>query len=104
MSIFPPLNNRNPLEPLALPPISAKPWFVIATKADKDAAVTQTEFQRLAAYVAQIERGQVPHPSGKQNGWRTRIAAIPVSAIHGQGIDKIVRFTAGVLDSLMVGM
>ncbi|KIV79058.1 obg family GTPase CgtA [Exophiala sideris] len=101
ISIFPPPPTRN-LEPLKLPPISAKPWFVIATKADKDATVTQREFTKLAEYIRQVEAGTVAHPSGNRNGWRNRVAALPVSAINSQGIDKVIRFTAGVLDSLMV--
>lgn len=102
ISIFPP-PPATPLEPLKLPPISAKPWFVIATKADKDADVTQHEFTKLAEYIRQVEAGTVAHPSGNRNGWRNRVAALPVSAIHNQGIDKVIRFTAGVLDSLKVG-
>ncbi|EXJ87691.1 hypothetical protein A1O1_04616 [Capronia coronata CBS 617.96] len=103
ISIFPPPPSPSTLlEPLKLSPISAKPWFVIATKADKDSAVTQDQFQRLAAYVRQVESGEVEHPSGNRNGWRHRVAAIPVSAIHGHGIDKVIRYTAGVLDSLTV--
>lgn len=102
ISIFPPPSATTPLEPLKLPPISAKPWFVIATKADQDAAVTQDQFQKLAEYMRQVETGEVEHPSGNRNGWRHRVVAIPVSAIHGQGVDKVIRFTAGVLDSLTV--
>ncbi|KIX03118.1 obg family GTPase CgtA [Rhinocladiella mackenziei CBS 650.93] len=102
ISIFPP-PPTTPLEPLKLPPISAKPWFVIATKADKDADVTQKEFTKLAEYVRQIGADEVEHPSGSQNGWRNRVVAIPVAAINGEGIDTVVRFTAGVLDSLHFG-
>jgi len=90
------------LEPLRFPPISSKPWLVIATKADKDAAVTQSEFLALRDYVASVEKGTVPHPSGKENAWRQACATIPVSAINGQGVDKVMRFTAGLLDSMRV--
>ncbi|KIW23848.1 uncharacterized protein PV07_12016 [Cladophialophora immunda] len=118
ISIFPSGSSRSAstLDPLAYPPISAKPWFVIATKADishstahaitpedVEAISTQTNFRSLAAYIKQVEHGEIQHPSGKQNGWRNRVAAIPVSAIRGEGIDKIIRYTAGVLDSLVVG-
>ncbi|OAP59378.1 hypothetical protein AYL99_06676 [Fonsecaea erecta] len=104
ISIFPSGSSRSSttLEPLAYPPISAKPWFVIATKADisqtatqfmtpgeANPTSTQTNFLSLAAYMRQVERGEVEHPSGKQNGWRNRVAAIPVSAIKGEGIDKV---------------
>jgi len=102
MVMFPPPSRV--LEPLRLPPISAKPWFVVATKADKDAAQTQSEYTKLRTYVQQVEEGRVTHPSGKQNGWRERIAAIPVSAIRGEGTEKILTWTAGLLDSLQAGM
>lgn len=90
------------LEPLRFPPISSKPWFVIATKADKDSAVTQKEFLALRDYVAGVENGTIEHPSGKQNAWRRACATIPVSAINNQGVDKAMRFTAGLLDSMRV--
>ncbi|KEF60359.1 uncharacterized protein A1O9_01919 [Exophiala aquamarina CBS 119918] len=90
------------LEPLRFPPISSKPWFVVATKADKDSAVTQNEFLALRDYVASVEKGTVEHPSGKANAWRQACATIPVSAINGQGVDKVMRFTAGLLDSMHV--
>ena len=86
------------LEPLKLPPVSAKPWFVIATKADKED--TQDAFRNLQAYVAGIEAGDVPHPSGQKNAWKARVAAVPVSAINGHGTDRIAHWTAGLLDSM----
>ncbi|KAJ9610606.1 GTPase of the mitochondrial inner membrane that associates with the large ribosomal subunit [Cladophialophora chaetospira] len=132
MSIFPSGSNihrssKFGLEPLRYPPISAKPWFVIGTKADipsmnssdntanpssllnyspeegRSPSTTQANFLSLAQYMKSVEAGQVEHPSQKKNGWRTRVAAIPVSAIRGEGIDKVIRYTAGVLDSLVVG-
>ncbi|OAG34124.1 hypothetical protein AYO21_11733 [Fonsecaea monophora] len=119
ISIFPsggPSRSSSTLDPLTYPPISAKPWFVIATKADipqstiqataseeAEATSTQANFLSLAAYIKQVAHGEIEHPSGKQNGWRNRVAAIPVSAIRGEGIDKVIRYTAGVLDSLVVG-
>lgn len=90
------------LEPLKFPPISSKPWFVIATKADKDSATTQKEFLALRDYVSAVEKGTVEHPSGRKNAWKRRCVAIPVSAINGEGVDKVTRFTAGLLDSMMV--
>lgn len=90
------------LEPLRFPPISSKPWFVIATKADKEAGVTQKEFLALRDYVAGVEKGTIEHPSGKANAWRHTCATIPVSAINDQGVDKVMRFTAGLLDSMHV--
>lgn len=86
------------LEPLKLPPISAKPWFVVASKADQPN--TQEQYLKLRDYAQDVEAGNVPHPSGQQNGWRERVAAIPVSAIRGEGVEKIAVWTAGVLDGM----
>jgi len=86
------------LEPLNLPPVSAKPWFVIATKADKEH--TQDAFRSLQAYVAGVESGHVTHPSGRKNAWKARVAAIPVSAINDEGTATISLWTAGLLDSM----
>ena len=85
------------LEPLKLPPRSSRPWFVVATKADKDG--TQQNFANLHAYIKGVESGEIQHPSGKQNGWRSRIAAIPVSAIRGEGVERIPVWVAALLDS-----
>ena len=85
------------LVPLTLPPISSKPWFVVATKADKDD--TQQNFASLQAYVKGVESGEIKHPSGRKNGWKSRIAAIPVSAMRGEGVDRIPEWVAALLDS-----
>ncbi len=104
IEVFPPPSSSK-LEPLKLPPINAKPWFVVATKADMES--TQGEYAKLQEYVANVEGGREVHPSGKKNGWKQRIAAIPVSAIRGEGTGRIAEWTAGLLDSLQaprVGM
>jgi GTPase len=100
MSIFPPPKGR--LDPLGIPPISAKPWFVVATKADLPG--TEEEFLKLQKHVAAVEAGKVKHPSGKVNGWRVRVAALPVSAITegGGGTEKIKKWVAGLLDGMEV--
>jgi GTP-binding protein len=87
------------LEPLKFPPISSKPWFVVATKADKEG--TQGEFANLRAYLQAVEVGDVQHPSGRANGWRSRLAALPVSALRGEGVSRIPEWTAALLDSQM---
>jgi GTPase len=76
--------------------IVAKPWFVVATKADLPS--TQENFQELQAYIESINSGDLPHPSGIAGAWTKRCAAIPVSAIHGQGVDRIIHWTVGLLD------
>jgi GTPase len=98
ISIFASGSNSNSN---TLPPISSKPWFVIATKADL--ASTQEQFTQLRDYLMKVEDGTEVHPSGKANSWKHRVAAIPVSAIRGEGTEKIPQWTAGLLDSLEVG-
>jgi GTP-binding protein len=85
------------LEPLTLSPISSKPWFVVATKADKEG--TQDAFGHLRAYLQAVEAGHVQHPSGRSNGWRSRLAALPVSALRGEGVGRIPEWTAALLDA-----
>ena len=85
------------LEPLKLPPISSKPWFVVATKADKEG--TQQNFCNLRAYLKGVEEAAVKHPSGQENGWKSRLAVIPVSAINREGVSRVPEWTAALLDS-----
>ena len=84
------------LPALPMAPISSKPWFVVATKADIEG--TQANFARLQAYLAALASGTVDHPSKRKNAWKGRLAAIPVSAIRGEGIDQIPEWTVGLLD------
>ncbi|TWU76623.1 putative GTPase [Metarhizium rileyi] len=76
--------------------IAGKPWFVVATKADLPS--TQENFKELRAYLDRITNGEVAHPSGVEGAWTKKCAAIPVSAIHGQGVDRIIHWTIGLLD------
>ncbi|KAF5123579.1 putative GTP-binding protein P8A3.11c, mitochondrial [Metarhizium anisopliae] len=76
--------------------IAGKPWFVVATKADLPN--TQENFKELNAYLDKITNGEVAHPSGVEGAWTNNCAAIPVSAIHAQGVDRIVHWTLGLLD------
>ncbi|KAI9835618.1 MAG: GTPase of the mitochondrial inner membrane that associates with the large ribosomal subunit [Thelocarpon superellum] len=80
----PKLRPAIPSTPL---PISSKPWFVVATKADR--ADTQGNFEKLVSYLT--------HPPRRKESWKGRIGAFPVSAIHGQGVEKIVDWTVGLL-------
>ncbi|KAF2138017.1 uncharacterized protein K452DRAFT_291054 [Aplosporella prunicola CBS 121167] len=84
------------LEPLALPPMSSKPWFVVATKADLDG--TQENFAKLMAYLKEVQAGKAPHPSGKKNGWKKNINAVPVSAIQAHGVSKIPEVVVRLLE------
>ncbi|KAM0328058.1 hypothetical protein ACHAQA_005460 [Verticillium albo-atrum] len=76
--------------------IASKPWYVVATKGDKPE--TQENFKELQAYLEDIKNGVKPHPSGIEEAWTERCTAIPVSAINGHGVDRIVHWTVGLLD------
>ncbi|KAH9887115.1 GTP-binding protein Obg/CgtA [Xylariomycetidae sp. FL2044] len=76
--------------------IAAKPWFVVATKGDLPE--TQKNFGRLKEYLDAVTDGREPHPSGVDKAWTEDVAAIPVSAINGHGVDRIVHWTVGLLD------
>ncbi|KAK8051256.1 hypothetical protein PG993_002641 [Apiospora rasikravindrae] len=76
--------------------IAAKPWFVVATKGDLPD--TQDNFQRLKSYLDDVTDGKEVHPSGVEGAWTQDCAAVPVSAINGHGVDRIVHWTLGLLD------
>ena len=76
--------------------IAGKPWFVVATKADL--GDTRENFAELREYLAAINRGEEPHPSGVEGAWTQDCAAVPVSAINGQGVDRVVHWAVGLLD------
>ncbi|KAK4626082.1 GTPase MTG2, mitochondrial [Fulvia fulva] len=84
------------LPPLLLPPISSKPWLVVATKADLPE--TQKNFQRLHEYLTKVQAGEEEHPSCKKNAWRNRLHAVPVSAINKQGVSGLPEIILGLLD------
>ncbi|KAK0247330.1 GTPase of the mitochondrial inner membrane that associates with the large ribosomal subunit [Friedmanniomyces endolithicus] len=84
-----------PLPPLALPPITSKPWFVVATKADLPG--TQDNFLALQDYLQGVQDGAIEPPSGRANGWRKRLQAVPVSAIQKEGVDGIAGLVVGLL-------
>ncbi|KAH6659807.1 hypothetical protein BKA67DRAFT_653020 [Truncatella angustata] len=76
--------------------IAAKPWYVIATKGDL--SNTQDNYKKLKEYLDAVTDGREPHPSGVEGAWTLDCAAIPVSAINGHGVDRIVHWTVGLLD------
>jgi GTPase len=85
------------LDPLRLPAISTKPWFVVATKADLPQ--TQENFVVLQNYLGKVQRGDEDHPCGKANAWRKRLQAVPVSALNKEGVESIPGMVMGLLDS-----
>ncbi|KAL8964806.1 MAG: hypothetical protein Q9183_004208 [Haloplaca sp. 2 TL-2023] len=84
------------LPDLVMKPISTKPWFVVATKADLQG--TQENFTRLQSYLSDVMSGRAAHPSGAKHPWMGKLASIPVSAIRGEGVEKIAEWTIGLLD------
>ncbi|KAI4191219.1 MAG: hypothetical protein L6R41_000266 [Letrouitia leprolyta] len=84
------------LPELLLKPISTKPWFVVATKADLEG--TQENFAHLQKYLQAVMSREEAHPSGLQNKWRGKLAAIPISAIRGEGVSKIPEWTVNLLN------
>ncbi|TKA79466.1 hypothetical protein B0A55_04210 [Friedmanniomyces simplex] len=89
----PPAGRKLPA--LALPPITSKPWFVVATKADLSG--TQENFAALQQYLQAVQDGIQGPPSGKPNGWRKRLRAVPVSAINKEGVEGIPGLVVGLL-------
>lgn len=93
--VLDPPTGRN-LPSLILPPISSKPWFVVATKADLPE--TQENFLALKEYLAEVQDGKEEHPSGKKNAWRRKLQAVPVSAMKKEGVEGIPGVVVGLLD------
>ncbi|KAK3073006.1 GTPase of the mitochondrial inner membrane that associates with the large ribosomal subunit [Teratosphaeriaceae sp. CCFEE 6253] len=93
----PPAGQYAKLPPLALPAISSKPWFVVATKADLPG--TQENFLALQQYLQGVQGGAEAHghPSGKANAWRRDLRAVPVSAMKKEGVEGIPGVVVGLL-------
>ena len=89
-------SGSKPLPALPMAPISSKPWFVVATKADLEG--TQENFAKLQAYLDALANGSTEHPSRRKNAWKGTLAAIPVSAIRGEGVERIPEWTVGLLE------
>ncbi|KAE8387337.1 P-loop containing nucleoside triphosphate hydrolase protein [Aspergillus alliaceus] len=79
--------NKSELPDLTLPTIHTKPWFVVATKADLPE--TQEQYKILRDYLSAVEKAQVEHPGGNPDGWREKLHAVPVSAMRGEGVERI---------------
>ena len=94
-------NTKTPAPLAPLPPISSKPWFVAGTKADLPGS--QKNFLSLQSYLKQLEvelerNTKAEHPSGRWNTWRGRLECIPVSAIRGEGVERIPEWVVGLLE------
>ena len=74
-------------------PISSKPWFVVANKADLEK--TEESFVKLQEYLENIP-SDLP---GQKNRWKGRPALLPVSAIRGEGVERVIEQTAFLLQT-----
>jgi GTPase len=90
------LGSGDVLPPLEMPPMTDKPWFVVATKADLDGS--QENFEQLRQYLARVEDGTEEHPSGKKNAWKKRVRALPVCAMRAEGVEKIPEVVVDLLE------
>ncbi|KAK5115229.1 hypothetical protein LTR62_001429 [Meristemomyces frigidus] len=83
------------LPALVLPPISSKPWFVVATKADLPE--TQEAFRAVQAYLEDVRTGREGHPSGKAGAWVRGLRAVPVCAMRKEGCEGVLEVMRGLL-------
>jgi GTP-binding protein len=93
----PTLNSSlEPLPFLSSTPISSKPWFVVATKADLPD--TQANHEALRRYLDEVRQGAQPHPSNRKHAWRRSPQAVPVSAINAEGVEVIPQLVMDMLE------
>ncbi|KAL1594559.1 GTPase of the mitochondrial inner membrane that associates with the large ribosomal subunit [Paraconiothyrium brasiliense] len=85
-----------PLDFIPTTPISAKPWFVVATKADLPD--TQDNYQQLQKFLDGVNKNTEPHPSGQENAWKHGVQAVPVSAIKAEGVEVIPQLVMDLLE------
>ena len=88
--------SLEPLPFLTSTPISSKPWFVVATKADLPD--TQANFEALQTYLEEVSSGAKPHPSDRKNAWKRKLQAVPMSAILRQGVQAIPQLVIDLLE------
>lgn len=88
--------SPEPLPFLSSTPISSKPWFVVATKADLPD--TQANYEALRLYLEDVTKGVQPHPSNRKHAWRRCPQAVPVSAINAEGVEVIPQLVMDMLE------
>lgn len=88
--------SPEPLPFLSSTPISSKPWFVVATKADLPD--TQANYEALQQYLDAVKAGAQPHPSNRKHAWRRNPQAVPVSAIKAEGVEVIPQLVMDMLE------
>jgi GTP-binding protein len=85
-----------PLPFIPTTPISAKPWFVVATKADLPN--TQENYATLQKYLEDVKSGTQLHPSNRKNAWKSNIQSVPISAIRAEGVEVIPQLVMDLLE------
>jgi GTP-binding protein len=88
--------SPEPLPFLSSTPISSKPWFVVASKADLPD--TQANYEALQRYLHDVKRGVQPHPSNRKHAWKTNPQAVPVSAVRAEGVEVIPQLVMDMLE------
>lgn len=88
--------SPEPLPFLTSTPISSKPWFVAATKADMPD--TQANFEALRQYLEAVKEGTQPHPSNRKHAWRRSPQAVPLSAIKAEGVEVVPQLVMDLLE------
>jgi GTP-binding protein len=88
--------SPEPLPFLSSTPISSKPWFVVATKADLPE--TQANYEALQHYLEDVKKGVQSHPSSRKHAWKKCPQAVPVSAIKAEGVEVIPQLVMDMLE------
>ncbi|KAH8730815.1 P-loop containing nucleoside triphosphate hydrolase protein [Phaeosphaeriaceae sp. PMI808] len=88
--------SPEPLPFLTSTPISSKPWFVVATKADLPN--TEANYEALQRYLGDVTKGVQAHPSNRKHAWKRDIRAVPVSAIKAEGVEIIPQLVIDMLE------
>lgn len=89
-------SSIEPLPFIPTTPISAKPWLVVATKADLPD--TQANYIALQKYLNDVRSGAQPHPSNRKNAWKAKVQSVPVSAIRAEGVEVIPQLVMDLLE------
>ncbi|KAF2874605.1 hypothetical protein BDV95DRAFT_566577 [Massariosphaeria phaeospora] len=88
--------SLEPLPFLTSTPISSKPWFVVASKADL--SDTQENYKALQQYLEDVKSNTQPHPSNRKHAWRRNVCSVPVSAIRAEGVEVIPQLVMDLLE------
>ncbi|KAI9893953.1 MAG: GTPase of the mitochondrial inner membrane that associates with the large ribosomal subunit [Vezdaea aestivalis] len=78
--------------------ILAKPWFVVATKADVEGS--QDRYQDLLQWLKRIQEKREKRPQGEgAEVWKGPIRAFPVSAIRSEGMQGVIQWMRELVDA-----